>query len=473
MRTRLLILFLLMFVLGTSVSVAQQRGDEGIGDDYAPGLGNGGYDAQHYTLTLDVDMTLNTLTGTARIESLATQDLSAFNLDFRGFEISRVTVNDTPAEHTRAERELTIIPTETIPNGAPFTVEIDYVGMPMLRPGSFADGWTRYATGVYVASEPAGAQNWYPVNDHPLDKATYTFHVTVDLPYVVAANGNLIDAQRDGDKVTYSWEHTYPTASYLVTVNIADFVRREDESASGITLRNYFPRELADRAELTFAPQAEMMDYFIETFGPYPFDVYGAVVADVDLPFALETQTLSLFGRGIALGNWGGRGGAEGVIAHELAHQWFGNSVTPATWRDIWLNEGFATYAQVLWIEHKYGKAEADKQLIGYYVAINGAAFNIGGAVVPGDPPPARLFDMAVYLRGAWTLHALRLKIGDEAFFALLKAYAERFKYSNATTDDFITLAEDISGESLDDFFTAWLYEKPVPDVPEMGLNGE
>lgn len=472
MRTRMLILFLLAFVLVTLNVSAQQAGDEGIGDDYAPGLGNGGYDAQHYTLTLDVDMTLNILTGTTRIEARATQDLSAFNLDFRGFEISRVTVNDAPADYTRAGRELTITPTEAITNGAAFTVEIDYTGMPALRPGSFAEGWTRYATGVYVASEPAGAQNWYPVNDHPLDKATYTFNVTVDLPYIVAANGNLIDAQRDGDKVTYSWEHAYPTASYLVTVNIADFVRREDESASGIPLRNYFPRELADRAETVFAIQAEMMDYFIETFGPYPFDVYGAVVADVNLPFALETQTLSLFGRDIVQGRWGGRSNAEGVIAHELAHQWFGNSVTPASWRDIWLNEGFATYAQILWTEHKYGKAEADKMLLSYYVAINGAAFNIAGAVTPGDPPPARMFDMAVYLRGAWTLHALRLNIGDEAFFALLRAYAERFMYGSATTDDFITLAEEISGDSLDAFFTAWLYEKAVPAVPEMGLNG-
>lgn len=472
MHIRMLILFLALLLSPIGV-MAQQAGSDGIGDAYAPGLGNGGYDVQHYTLTLDVDMTLNVLDGVTVIEAIPTQDLSAFNLDFRGFEISSLRVNDADAAYTREGRELTITPEAPLAEGEPFTVEVAYIGMPTSRPGAFADGWTRYPTGVYVASEPAGAQNWYPVNDHPLDKATYTFNITVDLPYVVAANGNLTATTRDGDRVTYTWEHAYPTASYLVTVNIADFVRREDVTPGGVPLRNYFPRALADRAEPVFASQAEMLDYFSEIFGPYPFDVYGAVVADVNLGFALETQTLSLFGRNTVAGLLGTPRDSEGVIAHELAHQWFGNSVTPATWRDIWLNEGFATYAQILWTEHKQGTAAAARQLITYYVAINSSGFNLSGPVAPGDPPPDRMFDSAVYLRGAWTLHALRLKIGDELFFELLKTFATRYQYSNATTDEFIALAEEISGETLGDFFQAWLFEIEVPDVPEMGLNGE
>jgi aminopeptidase N len=212
-----------------------------------------------------------------------------------------------------------------------------------------------------------------------------------------------------------------------------------------------------------------MLDYFELVFGPYPYEAYGAAVADVDLGFALETQTLSLFGRNIVTGT--PRGRAESVIAHELAHQWFGNSVSLSTWRDIWLNEGFASYAQILWTEYKYGADSADSMLRSWYAQINNPLVRMSeGNAVPGEPAQDRLFTTAVDLRGGLTLHALRLAVGDDAFFAILRAYADRYQHGNATTADLVALSEEISGQPLADLFDAWLYQQRVPDLPEMGL---
>jgi aminopeptidase N len=469
MGHKLLILILLGLLTAAVPLHAQEPGAAGLNDPFAPTLGNGGYDVERYTLDIRVNLDENALDAVVSIDALATQDLSAFNLDFFGYDIHKLTVNGDAADFSRNDGELTVTPVSALPDGEPFTVVVAYEGTPPTRDGGFAAGWVRYETGVFVASEPAGARNWYPVNDHPLDKAAYTLRITVPIPYVAAANGVLTEARRSGSNVTYVWEHDFPMASYLTTVHIADFVRTEDMSAGGIPIRNYFPRDLVDRATATFALTAEMLDYFEGVFGPYPYEVYGAAVADTTLGFALETQTISLFGRNIVTGSASGR--AESIIAHELAHQWFGNSVSLSTWRDIWLNEGFASYAQILWSEYKYGADSADRMLRSWYAQITNPMVRMSeGQVVPGDPPQQRLFSTAVYLRGGLTLHALRLAVGDEAFFTILREYADRYLHSNATTADFVALSEEISGAPLQDLFDAWLYQPPVPDLPEMGL---
>ena len=201
-----------------------------------------------------------------------------------------------------------------------------------------------------------------------------------------------------------------------------------------------------------------MIAVFSDLFGPYPFEAYGVVVANVELGFALETQTLSLFGRDILSPfNFGTR--AEEVIAHELSHQWFGDSVTPARWQDIWLNEGFATYAEALWIEHEEGEEAFENYMRTLYAVISQPQFTAGAISMPGVPPPGDLFNTSVYLRGGWTLHALRLEVGDDAFFEILRSYYDRFKYSNVTTQDFVNVAEEVSGQNLDNLFNRWLYQ--------------
>lgn len=466
----------LLFIALFSVSVAQEAGEPGIGDDFYPMLGNGGYDVQTYLIDLTVSDDLREIeAGLVTISAVATQDLSAFNLDFLGMTVEHVGVDGAPAAFSRDGREMTVTPVYPLMEGQLFIVRVAYSGTPGTDEDGddldFNNGWSHYDTGVLVASEPDGSAVWYPANDHPLDKAKFRFVIDVPAPYVVAANGALVSREEAGDRITYTWDMDYPTATYLATVNIQTFEERTDESESGVHIRNYFPVDLADAGERVFSKQAEMIDYFETIFGPYPFDQYGVVVADVNLNFALETQTISLFGKNIIQPDV--VTSAETIIAHELAHQWFGNSLTPATWQDIWLNEGFATYAQVLWAEHTYGIDAAHEMLGQYYGTIRSPLFAMGGGGAPGDPPPSQLFNTSVYLRGGWTLHALRLHIGDDAFFELLLEYAERYKYGNVTTQEFIDLAVEISGdETTAELLNAWLYEEAVPDVPQMGLFG-
>ena len=436
-----------------------------LGDPLFPQLGNSGYDVTHYSLDLVADLAADTISGTAVLQAQALLDLAEFNLDFEGFTIRALTVNDAPAQYRRAGRELSIMPPSPLRAGQHFTVAVVYQGVPEPTDDNgapFLVGWRHYAGGVYVASQPSGAATWYPVNDHPCDKATYTLRITVPEPYVVAANGLLQSTTDNGDTTTYVWETRNPLASYLVTVNIAEFTQQTGTGPEGLPIRNYFPQTLAADLEDDFARTPQMIELFNRLFGPYPFEAYGVVVADTDIGFALETQTLSLFGRGDS--SEPGRG--EIIVAHELAHQWFGDSVSLASWQDIWLNEGFATYAQWLWLEETQGRAAFDRQVRLAYSTMQQRALP-----PPGSPPPGGLFNAGVYLRGGLTLHVLRLRVGDDTFFRILQTYAARYHNSNATTADFIALAEEISGTELDALFAAWLYDEALPEIPEMELR--
>ncbi len=470
MKSLLPILWVCLLLIGRAA--AQESGAPGLDDPFDPLLGNGGYDAQHYMLDLDVDLDTNMIAGTVTMTAVATQDLSAFNLDFQGFDIEQIQLNGLDARFLRQERELRITPPEPLPEGELFEVSTTYSGVPgegLENLTLFSRGWNRYENGVFVASEPVGAARWYPVNDHPQDKATYRFEITVPKPFVVAANGLLEDVVDEGANRTYIWETEHVMASYLATVNIAEFVEVTEDGPNGVPIRNYFPARIADDAVPVFAKTADMLAFFSDTFGPYPFEAYGVVVADEPLFFALETQTLSLFGAQVVPGATVGvvtePDDSEIVVAHELAHQWFGNSISPATWGDIWLNEGFATYASALWVEHHDGQRAFDGMMAFFYGRIKAQDYS------PGNPPADNLFNPGVYQQGAWTLHALRLAVGDEPFFEIIRAYVERFQYGNASTADFIALAEEISGQDLANLFDAWLFAGGVPPVPELGLG--
>jgi aminopeptidase N len=473
MRRIFLCASLLMLAFSGVRAQSGDAGAAGIGDPYFPELGNGGYDAQHYTIDLDWDAKTNRIDATVTMQAQATQDLSQFDLDFEGFTITKLTVDDATATYKRQDNELVITPAQPLAKGDAFTTRITYGGVPGDGLGSaydrFAVGWNRYDKGVFVASEPDGASRWYPVNNHPLDKATYTLDITVPTPYVVAANGTLKDVQKGSGTTTYVWDSRDPIASYLVTVNIGDLVEQTAQGPNGLPIRHYFPSELAEDAKAAFAKTPDMIAYFNQIFGPYPFEAYGAVVADTNISFALETQTLSLFGKQVAVRN----NSPEIVTSHELSHQWFGDSVSLKRWKDIWLNEGFATYASALWVEHQYGRARLDAMMTDYYNALTSRELAFMRFVPPGNPPADDLFNQGVYIRGGWTLHALRLSVGDDAFFKILHTYYDRYKYNNAGTEDFIQVAQEVSGKDLTALFDTWLYAKDVPDVPEMGLKNQ
>lgn len=431
------------------------QGADNAGDPYYPQMGNGGYDVQHYTIDLAVDMDDYSIAGSTTIDAQATQDLGAFNLDFLGLEVSEILVNDTPAEFERDGSELIIVPSDLVLEGDSFTTSVTYSGIPdpVDDPGvPFAQiGWVNYEPGVFVLSEPSGSMSWYPVNNHPTDKATYTFRFTVAKPFVVATNGLQQEAIDNGDTTTYLWEASDPMASYLTTVNIAEFVVETEAGPDGLPIRNYFPPDVDEEILAPFSLTTDMIEFYSSLLGPYPFETYGVVVMDVDFSAALENQTLSTFGLTAI---------DESTVAHELLHQWFGNSVSPSSWQDIWLNEGFATYFEALWLEHTQGAAAMDTWLSRRY------DFMVDEQIpAPGDPAVEHLFGSSVYVRGAWTLHALRLRVGDDVFFDILRTYYESFAYGNASTSDFIAVAEDVSAQELDDFFEAWLYNDAVPEL--------
>jgi len=446
-------------------------GAAGAGDSLYPGLGNGGYQVEHYTLDIAVaDVERGELTGLATLEAVATQRLSRFNLDLIGMTVDAVRVDGQLASFSRDGRELIVTPAAALAEGAPFTVEVSYRGTPE-RYMSLAlpepVGWTLHAGGSYVLSQPDGAATFYPVNDHPRDKASYTFRVTVPKPYQVAANGVLSETADNGDSTTYVFEARDQMASYLATIAIERFEVVTETGPNELPLRSYFPEGIDPGYRVPFANQAKIIELLNDRFGPFPFEIYGSVmVSSSDLPGALETQTLSLFGNDsfyLELPSYG-----ELVVVHETAHQWYGDSVAVTDWRDVWINEGFATYAEWLWLEETQGVAARDEQIAETYAFV--AAFPT--AAPPGRPASDDLFNyISTYARPGLMLHALRLEIGDDAFFALSRTYATRYAHGNASRDHLFALVEEVSARKLDAFFDAWLYDQIVPPIPQMNLS--
>lgn len=438
-------------------------GAAGIGDPYYPLLGNGGYDVQHYTIALDIDVAAGSLNdATTTIDAIATQDLSAFNLDFRGPEIDEVTVDGQTAAWSRDSGELTITPNDPLASGAPFEVTVRYHGLPDGGDDRFEKGWWATGDSVFAVGEPRGSDVWYPVNGHPLDKATYTLEITAPEEFEVVSNGHRREVSiadgLDGQSTrTVVWENDDPTASYLVMFHVAEMDVAIEERADGITLLEAFPPSVDERSRAVFDDVPAMLDYFASLFGPYPFTTLGSTVfEDTSFNAALETQGLISYDASSV---------RENTVAHEIAHQWFGNSVSPERWQDIWLNEAFARYSEVLWAEYAHGEEAAQATLQRQMSSFANASRGTDGAVIfIGDPGPEHLFSEAVYAGGALMLDDLRQRLGDETFFALLRAWATQYYHGNASSDDFIALAEDVSGEDLDAFFHDWLLTPWPPE---------
>jgi aminopeptidase N len=439
---------------------------DSIGDPYFPGLGNGGYDVQHYTLDLEIAYpgTDVALTGSVTLTARATQDLSVFHLDFRGFTIADIQVNGAAASFARAGRELIITPTAPIAAQSLFTTTVSYAGthtpLPSLSGYTTVRGWNRTPGGSYTFNVPDGASTWFPCNDHPRDKATYTFVLSVAKPLTAAANGLLRETTDLGERQRFRWETTTPMASYLATVNVGTFSEVAVPGPFSIPLRSYFPAGFEQQA--VFSQTAEMLTFLTDTYGPYPVEAYGVVVADavIDEFYAMEHQTLSLFSN---------EPGAltDTLILHELAHQWIGNSVGIDSWQDVWLKEGLATYSEWLWLEHTEGRAALVAEVKERYEQPP----RPWASYPPiGNPGPSQMFGYATYWRGALTIHALRQQVGDRAFFQILRAFASRYRDGSANTADFIALAEEVSGQQLDALFAAWLHGG---EIPPLELSGQ
>ena len=443
---------------------APSAGADGVGDPLFPQAGNGGYDVRHYHLALSWQPGVGTLTGSELILATATQSLSSFNLDLRTLTVDRIRVNGLPATVARAGQELTVTPARPLRDRLPFVVQIEYSGVPApaTDPDGALDGWiptndaggppTNNGDGVFVAGEPQGAPTWFAVNDTPKDKATYDISMTVPDGLTAIGNGALVSQRSRGGKTTFSWVERYPMASYLATMTIGKFDVTQGKTATGLPTYVAIDPTLKggdDDPTAVLAEIPDIVDFLSNRYGRYPFETVGAIVDNADfVGYALETQTKPVFDRPPD----------ESTLVHELAHQWFGDSVSLGSWQDIWLNEGFATWSEWIWAEEHGGKT-AQQQFDELYNAEDGP----WGVSVVDFTDPADLFGDQSYARGALTLQALRQKIGPATFDRLLRSWYSGHRNGNASTAQFVALSEKVSGQQLDSFFDVWLHN---PDKP-------
>jgi aminopeptidase N len=436
-------------------------GAPGLGDPYYPLDGNGGYDIKHTRLDLSYDPATDVLSGVATIKARTTQDLSAFNYDFVGLDVRAITVDGRSATWARDAGELTVTPSRCIPDSRRFVTVVTYDGVPETINDAFGlSGFFHTDDGALVIGQPDVAATWFPANDHPLDKSAFTFAITAPTGLEVLANGTLQSTVDGGaGRTTWTWDAPEPMAPYLAMMAIGEFdvdAYEEDRLPFWDAIDPTLPAPIIEVAQGSFDRQGEIIDFLASIFGPYPFSTAGAIVDNEErLGFALENQTRPIYAAGFFESSIDG----DSVIVHELAHQWVGDSLALAAWQHIWLNEGFAQYAEWLWSEHE-GLATA-QELFDEIAAI--PARSSFWRLVVGDPGPDGIFDAPVYYRGAMTLQALRNEVGDRAFFRILRRWAVSREGGNVTTDEFIALAEAISGRQLDDLFQTWLFtpEKP------------
>jgi aminopeptidase N len=398
------------------------------------------------------------LSGSARITATATAGLTQFNFDLRALTVGSVTIDGVAATAKPVGDELVVTPAKPIAKGATFVTAISYGGVPRPYQDELGQvGFLHTADGAVAIGEPDVAASWYPVNDHPRDKATYTVKIAAPDGLTAMSNGALQGKQSAAGWTTWSWVEDKPMASYLATVVIGDYrVRQSTHDGKPVFLAVNSALDAEIDTELARTP--EIVDFLASKFGPYPFNAMGGIVVnDTRIRFALENQTrpiyASTFFAPIRDDSW--------VIVHELAHQWYGDSVSLDQWKDIWLNEGFATYAEWMWSEHN-GVRTVQNIFDAHY----GQADSPMWKAPPGNPSKADLFGSSVYIRGGMTVQALRTTVGDDAFFRILKEWPAQKAYGNATTAEFIKLAERISGKQLDQLFNAWLYGTTRPPRP-------
>ncbi|GAA2021895.1 M1 family metallopeptidase [Catenulispora yoronensis] len=427
-------------------------------DTYFPRRGNEGYLVETYDLTLDYRVGPNRLAAVAVLTVWTTQALTSLVLDLADLRVDRVILQDGRRLRFEHQKEkLRIRLPGLVPAGHQLVLEIVYRGSPRPTSSRYGGlGWEQLDDGVLVASQPTGAPSWFPCDDRPDRKSAYRFTITTASQYQVVTNGRLAGVAHSGSTSTWSYVQDAPMATYLATVQIGPYQRHELPGA--VPQRLVAPARRMTAAREALAHQDAMITLFTDLFGPYPFDdAYTVVVTDDRLEIPIEAQGMSLFGANHMDLEWAN----QRLIAHELAHQWFGNSLTLGSWRDIWLHEGFACYSEWLWSQAS-GYRDTDEQARTWHHRLKQQPEDL----ILANPGPANLFDDRVYKRGALTLHALRRSVGDEAFFNTLRTWTAEYRHGTVTTDGFLKTVATVTGRDLSTFFAEWLWDERLPQLP-------
>ena len=428
------------------------------------------YDVLHYDLQLTLDPDAEFLQGTLTIavqilaDSLGTLVLD-LDQDMQVSSALQLSPNPGTCVPLHLDETLELFCDLAPQHGQTATFRVHFSGSPQPH-GLFGFQFQQTAAGspvIATVSEPWSARSWWPCKDTPTDRATVTTTLTVPREMTAVGVGNLIDTQPAGpDRMAYTWSTSYPISTYLVSVAAAEydnFGQLYDGPAGQIPLDHYTFPHLTANAQVDFAPLPDMLDWMADLFGPYPFagEKYGHTTCIWDA--AMEHPTAVTYGDFLVTGD----NFYDTIVLHELSHQWFGNMITPEDWTQIWLNEGFATYCEALWMEHTEGP-DALRTFMSEH------SWGVGYLADPliRDPAnnwPGYYFRTVVYHKGGWVLHMLRREMGNAAFFAALQSYVQdpALRWSNATTADFVAHCERAHGAPLDWFFDQWLLGTVYP----------
>jgi aminopeptidase N len=447
--TRLSLAILTLLVLA---GAAQALAAEPAGEPFFR-AGNVGYDALHYEVRLTYKPKGGRIEATAKVEAVATEALKSLSFDFFGPRVSEVKVGFEPAGFSRRPGKLVVSPAAPIAKGERFTALVRYGGLPpkITDPDGSEEGWFRTDDGVIAVGEPQGTAAWIPCDNVPGDKASFEFQITVPDNLKAVANGRRTRSVNRGGGVQMNWVERAPMSTYLAVLNIGRGRIVKSRSGNLPTWTLVDPRlQRGSRGPLAALP--EVIGFEARAFGAYPFDSAGSLVDYApSLGYALESQSRPIYAYVPDLT----------TVVHETAHQWFGDSVGLQRWPQIWLDEGFATWAQWYYAERHGGRsAHATFKRLSGVPASDERFWN---------PPPARLgsakqlFDPTTYVRGAMALQALRQKIGTRLFLRLLHRWTSEHRHGNATIGQLEALAEEVGGRQLDNLFQRWLYQRGKP----------